>query len=418
MGTGAVVRYRTRMMTASVLLLLCLDAVAAPGWSGRQTTTPVDQPADIAETATDVGGVPVASVAVSAVTAASVRPAPEAPDASVTETAARWGVTGSATPNPADAAPVPTTTAAWGAAELPPYRKPGSEPDMDVEPEPEPPGPVNRATDYTAYTLELGEVRLGLAQVGIGVAPRVQLTATPLLYALGAWNGAAKANLLRAGPWDMALLGSVSGLTEGRDFQALWSRVAMQHSVQAGERVGLHLGAGWDHIFALGLPSEQALERFIWDEDRARAYRRWYDTAAASDARFEASQNLVTLRMAVDFRLTERDAIVAQASGFTYGDARSTVAAGPDEEVIDLPPVLGLDEIFINESNTGNALAQSWVAGLAYQATFRHLQLRVGGGWSAQTWAWVPATFDASWRFGGRSRRLTRPTGTETPGPG
>ena len=389
---------------AALLLLLCLPAAAATGWSGRQTTTPIDRPGDEGASAE-----PALAAAVSA-----ERAPPLGFDNSTTATADRWGLTIRTTDTNAPPTPTGPVAETWGV--------PDPEPEVAPPPPPEPsgppPGPINRATDYTAYTLELGEVRLGLAEVGIGVAPRVQLATTPLWYALGAWNLKTKADIFRAGPWDMALVGNVNGLTEGRDFQAIWTRVGMIHSFQAGKRVGIHVGGGWDHIFAMGLPSEEALRPFVWTPQRREAYDAWYATAVASDARLEANQNLVTARLALDLKLTHRDAIVAQASGIAFGDSRSAVTATVDGELVDLPPVLGLDKILIDEPDPGNALANSWIAGLAYQATFRHLQVRIGGGWSAQTWAWVPATFDLSWRFGGRSRKLIPRDAPQGPGPG
>ena len=55
-------------------------------------------------------------------------------------------------------------------------------------------------TDFTAYTLEWGEVRLGVASVQVGVLPRVQLGTAPVLDALNVWNLNAKWNALRVGP--------------------------------------------------------------------------------------------------------------------------------------------------------------------------------------------------------------------------
>ena len=407
MGAASLVGYRTRMPIAVALLLLSFHARAADGWSGEQTTTPVDVPADEAPANDDTS-------ASESDPLSPARPEPQPPDADPEETAARWGLTGTTSPETQAAAGAASTdTSAWGVAPVVTEDAPPPEPAPAV-----PVGPVNRATDYTAYALELGEVRLGLAEMGVGIAPRVQLTTTPVLYALGVWNGEVKGNVLRAGAWDMSLVGGVNGLTEGRDFQAFWTRVGMVHSFRAGKRVGLHLGGGWDHIFALGLPGPSTLDGLIWNDQQQRRHDRWYDTVSASEDRFEASQDLLSLRTALDVEITPRDAIVFQASGFVLSDARSNVTAGGDAEVFDLPPVLGLDEIFSDAPDPGTALAQSWVAGLAYQATYRHLQVRVGGGWSAQTWAWVPATFDASWRFGGPSRRTTRPGITENPTPG
>ena len=63
-------------------------------------------------------------------------------------------------------------------------------------------------TDFTAYTLEMGEVKVGVASVMMGVAPRTQLGTVPLLNALGVYNGSLKVNVVRTGPVDLALSGT------------------------------------------------------------------------------------------------------------------------------------------------------------------------------------------------------------------
>ena len=63
--------------------------------------------------------------------------------------------------------------------------------------------------DFTAYTLEWGEVKLGVTGVQMGVAPRVQLGTQPLFDLLGLYNGYAKANLLRVEGFDLGLIGQV-----------------------------------------------------------------------------------------------------------------------------------------------------------------------------------------------------------------
>ena len=63
--------------------------------------------------------------------------------------------------------------------------------------------------DFTAYTLQWGEARIGLASSGLGVLPRVQLSTVPLLTAVKVYNGAAKWDVVRAGPLDVAASGAV-----------------------------------------------------------------------------------------------------------------------------------------------------------------------------------------------------------------
>ncbi|MEC7241833.1 MAG: hypothetical protein VXW32_11425, partial [Myxococcota bacterium] len=62
--------------------------------------------------------------------------------------------------------------------------------------------------DFTAYTLEWGEVKVGLANVLVGVAPRVQVGTSPTLNLLGVYNVSGKANPLRFGQVDLAVDGN------------------------------------------------------------------------------------------------------------------------------------------------------------------------------------------------------------------
>lgn len=387
-------------MTAAALalaLLLTPDAHAATGWTGRQTTTPVDRPAD-------------------ELAAAAPAPAPPPPPPVLPQdpgaTAQRWGVTPSTTPAPAPA-PAPAVSpeaaaAQWGVDTPAVAPAPAAQATVNAPPPDGPPPRSPRAsTDWTAYTLELGEVRMGLSEVGVGVAPRVQLATTPLWYALGAWNVKAKGDIVRAGPFDLALVGNVNGLLEGRDFQALWTRAGIMTSTRATDTWGIHLGAGWDHVLVRGLPSEQALGRFGWllGSETQDEYAEWYDAAVANSAQIQADQNLVSLRAATDYQFTHRDAIVLQASGIVWGRATSLLTANIDGETAELPPVLNLDQLLVDEADPATALGATWQTSLSYQATWRYLQLRIGFGWSAMDWMWIPATFDLSWRFGGKSRR-------------
>lgn len=383
----------TRAAFAAVALLLAPRAFAATGWRGRQTTTPVDPTPEEAAAAP-----------------APAPPPPPAPPlaADPATTAARWGLTPGASPPtaPAPAAPPAVVADRWGvgtsATSPPPAAAPPPPP-----PPPEGPPPRNpyAATDYTAYTLDLGEVRLGLAEVGVGAAPRVQIATTPAWYALGAWNVKTKGDIVRAGPFDLALVGNVNGLLEGRDFQALWTRLGVVTSTRATDAWGIHVGAGWDHVLVRGLPSQQTLRAFIWDAESRAEYDAWYDTATDADANLEADQNLVSVRLATDYQFTHRDALVLQSSGIVWGQATSLLTASVDGERAELPPILNLDQLLVDETDPATALSATWQASLAYQATWRYLQIRLGFGWSAMDWAWVPATFDLSWRFGGKTRR-------------
>ena len=53
-------------------------------------------------------------------------------------------------------------------------------------------------------------------------------------------------------------------------------------------------------------------------------------------------------------------------------------------------------------------VSRSYLAAVAYQATFRHLEIRLGIGLSAIPHTWATSAFDVSWRFGGATRGEAR----------
>jgi hypothetical protein len=371
-------------------------AQAANGWSGVQTTRPVDSPSGAATLAAGSIANPSVPPALGAVPG----PVLGLPiGTSAEETAARWGL--AAVPLQPPVMATDEANAKWGVPPTPVVAPPAPPPPLPKGPPP--PNPYI-ATDYTAYTLELGEIRIGFTEVGLGVAPRVQIATSPLVYALGAWNVRAKADVVRAGPFDFAIVGSANGLIDGREFQAFWTRVGGIASVRATKMWTLHAGGGWDHIYARGLPSQNTLRNFAWDEASRADIDTWYDAAKSSNSQLDARQELLSVRAATDVRFNRRDALVLQGSGIAWGAATTHVTAVVDGEVIELPPILGLDELVV-DAEGASALGATWQASLAYQATFRYMQVRLGWGVSAEPWTWVPNTLDMSWRFGGPTRR-------------
>ena len=103
-------------------------------------------------------------------------------------------------------------------------------------------------TDFTAYTLEWGETKMGLASITVGALPRTQLGTVPALDALKVPNAHLKINAVRVGPWDMAIGANHYRLTAG-EFVGFHSGVSAVNSIRIVKPWSVHLGT---HYAMLG----------------------------------------------------------------------------------------------------------------------------------------------------------------------
>ncbi len=245
-------------------------------------------------------------------------------------------------------------------------------------------------TDFTAYTLEWGEVKLGLGSVTVGVLPRVQLGSRPILDVLGLYNGSIKVDAVRAGPVDLAPVASVFLLPLGPDFLGTWFSAGGLVSWRVLDPFSVHASGWYARIGASGTPDLSRLSPFL-------------DTIAGTEVDLSSVEESLTTdlevgsawaRLAMDWRLNRRDSFVLQAQAALW-----TGSSGQTE----LPPILGLDEA-LAAGTVLDTIAASYIAVLSYQASFARLEARIGYGASAVPLAFVTQAFDLSYRVGGRTR--------------
>jgi hypothetical protein len=250
-------------------------------------------------------------------------------------------------------------------------------------------------TDYTAYTLEWGETKIGLASITIGALPRTQIGTVPLLDALGVMNGHIKVNLLRTGPLDVGIGSNYYRLQVG-EFVGSHMGGSLVASVQLLEPWSLHLGANYAALQSSGVPDTTRLPAVLsagTDPDTFQASQDGNETAWNFHG-----QNM-RLNMATDYRFNRRDSIVFQAGAIFW----SNIDTG-----FDAPPILGLDDAFTRAEENTTPIAESLVTSLAWQWTWRKVDLRVGLGWSSVPGAWLLQSTDLSYRFGGKTRSSER----------
>lgn len=255
--------------------------------------------------------------------------------------------------------------------------------------------------DFTAYSLEWGEVKIGIASIQAGILPRVQLGTAPSLDALGVFNLTAKANLLRAGPVDVGLSGRLYQLPQA-DFTGALRGGSASTSVIVTPGWSLHGEVGLNHMEAGGLPNPANLPAFLIT-NREADLEAWHAEAKANGLRFDMTALATTVRVATDVRLNRRDSFILQGQAMVWNDITSGVS-GTEE----LPPVLNMDE-WANQDRSGAVpVEETFVASVSYQASWKQVDLRMGVGASAIPGAWLLQAFELSYRFGGKTRTEER----------
>jgi hypothetical protein len=258
-------------------------------------------------------------------------------------------------------------------------------------------------TDYTAYSLEWGEVQLGVTDITVGVLPGVQVGTVPLLDAVGVWNAQGKVNALRLGPWDLA--GNVNWyMASGGYFQEQLQLSAMFLSYGASTSLilvgpwSIHAGGWYSTFDGSGKASLGFLGGLIGgipgtpiDEETL--------TAAGNEVNLGTNLHAqtITARLATDVRLNRRDSVIIQAQTLLWAKAESRVLVGGNEA--DLFPKTDTGWL---DPTTSSIITASW------QLAWKHLELRLGAGLPIQNFAWIVQATELSYRFGGKTRRAER----------
>jgi hypothetical protein len=285
-------------------------------------------------------------------------------------------------------------------AEPPPTLKRGRQPQ----------DPYANTNSYSAYTVEWGEVKVGVGSITVGVLPRLQLGTSPALDVLGVPNITAKSNLLRSGRLDGALLAQYYSvpLTD-----LLWAAGADRFfgDNASGMARGAYLGLG-------ATASVQAL-----DPLSVHGQLYYARPSARGDIAFDSlpelflpglslggtgtlglgvSGELAVANLAADLRFNRRDSVYAWVRYPFYGRIR-----GLTNGSIDGFEAASNADFIVAYSDTIRFVDSASVV-LGYQASWNHLEGRVGLGWSGIPGAWILQAFELNYRFGGPTRRQDR----------
>jgi hypothetical protein len=243
-------------------------------------------------------------------------------------------------------------------------------------------------TDFTAYVLEWGELKLGLNTMQVGLLPGLQGGTSVPLLALQVPNANLKLDFVRAGPLDIAATGQwYSVPREG--FEGRYLNAGGMLSLQILEAWSIHGGGGYAWIDTTGFPDVSQLSSWITGNSEIIDLQ-----GELADASLAAE--LLTVRAATDIRFSRRDSIVLQFSSIPY----AMVTTDPVPE--NLPPIFGLDQLLA--LNGPVPISQSYTASVAWQIQWKHAQLRLGVGHSSTPGAWLTQCLDFSYRFLGATR--------------
>lgn len=268
------------------------------------------------------------------------------------------------------------------------------------------------STDFTAYTVEWGETKIGLVNVQHGIAPRTQIGTVPLLDAFGVLNANVKGNILRERGFDFAILGNYFAVPVTRLLQRFGGGLDL-YDTQGGEEI---FTSSLSVVGVGGVASLRLLEP--WSLHAGLTYNR---VTAAGQFNFDDLPDIlvpdgegrgggVTLvprlvgeafqfRLATDLRFNRRDSVVFQFQTPLYAQARGKLSG----EVAGVEDLEDFD--FGISYDVWVPVSDAYRLALSYQFSWKHVDLRFGYGVSPIQGLWAINAFDLSYRFGGRTRR-------------
>ena len=258
------------------------------------------------------------------------------------------------------------------------------------------PSVAHGQTDFSAYTLEWGETKIGVASVTLGALPRTQIGTVPVLNFMGVYNGHLKVNALRLGPYALGVGTRMYRLHSG-DFVGAHTGASVIQSVQVLKPWGIHFGVRFADLQSSGVPDLSSLPSLLTgNTDTAQLQA----SLEGTDDSWRFHGQTVAMNVATDVRFNRRDSLLLQAS--------ATVWARVVERGFEAPPILGLDEAFNLNSGTTSPIAETYTASASWQFSWRRVDLRVGAGVSNVPGAWLLQSTDLSYRFGGKTRTTER----------
>lgn len=261
-----------------------------------------------------------------------------------------------------------------------------------------PPNP-HATTDFTAYTLQPGEFKVGLLSVAAGVLPNVQISSMPIIYYAGLPNLSVKVNAIQVGPLSLAVEGSRYWLRQ-ESFRSSYTSVGAVASLRVVKAWSVHGGFSYGGLASKGIPDVCGLSPLLTEDTCGGIGIGDPQPVSASGSAFGIEGNdiygeVLWVRAATDLRFNRRDSIIVQAAAVPF--ARLQV-----NEQIELPDIAQLDEVLAFDGKV--PLSTMYMLSGAWQMAWKNVHLRIGGGVSTVPMAWLTQTTELSVRFGGKDR--------------
>lgn len=258
-----------------------------------------------------------------------------------------------------------------------------------------PPNP-HATTDFTAYTLQFGEVKVGLLSVGAGVLPHVQVTTMPALDYLGLPNVQAKLHAVHLGPIDLAFTGQRTWISQ-ETFRAGLTGFGALASLRIARPWSVHGGASYTGLTARGVPDLCSLSPLLTDACAGAGVSTATPVEGGGNL-FGIDGNdlygeMVSVRVATDVRFNRRDSLILQASAVPFARVRLA-------DHVDVPDIAQLDEVLSFDGKV--PLTAFYTLSGAWQMAWKNVHLRVGLGTSTLPLAWLTQTTELSVHFGGK----------------
>ena len=258
--------------------------------------------------------------------------------------------------------------------------------------------------DFTAYTLEFGEVQVGLNRTTVGILPRTQLGTQLPLWALGISNVNAKANILRLGPFDLAITGNYLNLPSA-NMTIQYYGVGGYGSLRLMENWSIHAGGQYATLHIEGVPDISKLGaplmRFTGVTEA--------DIQTISDSvdeylNYSRDESILNAKIATDIRLNRRDSFIIQGNYLLSQNTGKGIEVTAENAGISLSPE-DISSPLFRYLLVPTETSANYSASIAYQASFKRAYLRLGVGYSNVPYSWLLQSVDLTWRLGGKTKR-------------
>jgi hypothetical protein len=251
------------------------------------------------------------------------------------------------------------------------------------------------ASAFSAYTLEWGEAKVGLASIAYGVLPGVELGTVPMLHALGIQNINGKLHLAQAGPVDLAITGAGYQLGLG-DFTGTYTSLGARASLRLATPWSIHAGVNQVNMNMQGLPDLSELSPLLTSAGGDSL--QGIDLSAVSQhVDLQVSARATTAELATDLRLNRRDSLILRGQAMIDNELTAGFAA-------DIPPILGMDEALSMSKEETFSAPDTYVVSLAWQMAWKRWEARIGAGVSSVPGAWLLQSTELSYKLGGKTR--------------